>query len=204
MVKGRQRKRNASGKNALGSVRIIGGLWRGRKLPVRDLPGLRPSGDRSRETLFNWLQASIQGAACVDLFAGSGALGFEAASRGAEQVIVIDNQKESVATLHESREMLQADQVCVLEADALKWLKSCTPQSIDIAFIDPPFGCGLEQRALQLLHRHDCLKSGGLVYVESARQSPVFAPGPAWEIVREKTMGDVRLSLLKKSDVGER
>ncbi len=168
---------------------------------MRDLPGLRPSGDRSRETLFNWLQAHIHGAVCVDLFAGSGAFGLEAASRGASEVILVEKLRLAAQDIRESLKLLNADQVKVVETDAIHWLQSCTAQSIDIAFVDPPFGLHLEIRALELIHVADCIRSGGYVYVETAKDTVVSAPGPGWEIARDKTMGDVRLVLLKKIPV---
>jgi len=181
-----------------GSVRIIGGEWRGRRLPVRDLPGLRPSGDRGRETLFNWLQAHVRGAVCVDLFAGSGALGLEAASRGAAEVILVEKLSLAARDLRDILLALKADQVTVVESDALQWLHSCPAQSLDIAFVDPPFGLHLETRALELIRIRDCIRPGGFVYVETARDAPAIVPGPGWETTRDKTMGDVRLLLLKK------
>ena len=193
MKKGNQEKRKRPG-----SVRIIGGEWRGRRLPVRDLPGLRPSGDRSRETLFNWLQARVHGAVCVDLFAGSGALGLEAASRGAAEVILVEKLSVAALDLRDVLLVLKADQVTVVESDALQWLQSCPAQSLDIAFVDPPFGLHLETRALELIRHQDCIRTGGFVYIETARDTPVIVAGPGWETAREKTVGDVRLLLLKK------
>ncbi len=193
MKKGNQEKRKRPG-----SVRIIGGKWRGRRLPVRDLPGLRPSGDRSRETLFNWLQAHVHGAVCVDLFAGSGALGLEAASRGAAEVILVEKLSVAALDLRDVLLVLKADQVTVVESDALQWLQSCPAQSLDIAFVDPPFGLHLETRALELIRIQDCIRTGGFVYLETARDAPLIVAGPGWETAREKTVGDVRLLLLKK------
>ncbi len=179
-------------------MRIIAGEWRGRRLPVRDLPGLRPSGDRGRETLFNWLQAHIRGAVCVDLFAGSGVLGLEAASRGAAEVILVEKHQQVVGDLRDVLLMLKADQVTVVKNDALQWLQSCSAQSLDIAFVDPPFGLQLESQALDLLHSRDCIKPGGFIYIETARDAAGIIAGPAWEVTREKTVGEVRLLLLKK------
>ena len=181
-----------------GSVRIIGGEWRGRRLPVGGLPGLRPSGDRSRETLFNWLQAKIYGAVCVDLFAGSGALGLEAASRGAAEVILVEQVRMVARDLRDILLVLKADQVMLVEADALQWLQSRPAQSLDIAFVDPPFGLHLETRALELIRIRDCIRTGGFVYLETAREATAIVPGPGWETAREKTVGDVRLLLLKR------
>ena len=192
------KKGNREIRKRRGSVRIIGGEWRGRRLPVGGLPGLRPSGDRSRETLFNWLQAHIYGAVCVDLFAGSGALGLEAASRGAAEVILVEKVKMVTRDLRDILLVLKADQVTLVEADALQWLQSCPAQSLDIAFVDPPFGLHLETRALELIRIRDCIRTGGFVYLETAREATAIVPGPGWETAREKTVGDVRLLLLKK------
>jgi 16S rRNA (guanine966-N2)-methyltransferase len=192
------KKGNQENRKRPGSVRIIGGEWRGRRLPVRDLPGLRPSGDRSRETLFNWLQAHVHGAVCVDLFAGSGALGLEAASRGAAEVILVEKLSVAARDLRDVLLVLKADQVTVVESDALQWLQSCPAQSLDIAFVDPPFGLHLETRALELIRIQDCIRTGGFVYLETARDAPLIVAGPGWETAREKTVGDVRLLLLKK------
>jgi 16S rRNA (guanine966-N2)-methyltransferase len=181
-----------------GTVRIIGGKWRGTRLRVRDLPGLRPSGDRSRETLFNWLQMHLRGAECVDLFAGSGVLGLEAASRGAARVTLLEKSKPAADEIRESLTRLKAQQVELIQGDALAWLAQCEPHSLDIVFIDPPFGAGLETRALELLTGRHCVREGGFVYVETALDSPGLAPGPDWEIAREQVMGDVRMRLLKK------
>ena len=181
-----------------GTVRIIAGKWRGTRLPVRDLPGLRPSGDRSRETLFNWLQMHIRGSHCVDLFAGSGVLGLEAASRGAENVVLVEKSKPAVDDIRESLARLKADKVELIQADALSWLANCGPQTLDIVFIDPPFGMGLEARALEVLAAGNCMRDGGLVYVETARDAPPPTPGSGWDVIKESVMGEVRIRLLKK------
>ena len=185
-----------------GTVRIIGGRWRGRRLPVADLPGLRPSGDRSRETLFNWLQADIRNANCVDLFAGTGVLGLEAASRGAGQVTLIEKDPRAARAIEQSVELLSSDpgkaEVRVHNTDALRWLQSCRADCLDIVFIDPPFGSGLEGRALDLIDEGGCLARGGLVYLETTRKS-VETPLPVgWIADREKLLGEVRMQLLKK------
>jgi 16S rRNA (guanine966-N2)-methyltransferase len=182
-----------------GTVRIIGGKWRGTRLPIPDLPGLRPSGDRSRETLFNWLQADIHGARCIDLFSGSGVLGLEAASRGAAEVVLVEKSRLAADAIRESVERLNSEKIQVIHTDAIDWLARCEPQSMDIVFIDPPFSSGLERRALDLLTAGDNVRPGGLAYVETAREATPLAPQPGWEIVREKLLGDVRMQLLKKN-----
>jgi len=185
-------------KKRTGTVRIIGGQWRGTRLAVPDLPGLRPSGDRSRETLFNWLQMHIHGARCVDLFAGSGVLGLEAASRGAAEVILVEKSRQAAQNLRESLKRLNAERVEVIEANAINWLALCNPQSMDIIFIDPPFGTGLEVPSLELLTAGDCVSPGGFVYIETAREAPAIKPVSGWEIMKETTLGEVRMQLLKK------
>jgi 16S rRNA (guanine966-N2)-methyltransferase len=198
--KSNRKRRGSSGKP--GQVRIIGGEWRGRRLPVVDLPGLRPSGDRARETLFNWLQPHLRGARCVDLFAGTGVLGLEAYSRGAEEVTLVENVPLAVQTLRATLVKLEVPGakagVHVVETDALKWLQACEPDSLDIVFVDPPFGSRLETQAMALLVDRELVSMGGLVYIETGRNTPPFHPGLGWEIVKEQTLGEVRMLLLQK------
>jgi 16S rRNA (guanine966-N2)-methyltransferase len=189
-----------------GQVRIIGGEWRGRRLPVVDLPGLRPSGDRARETLFNWLQPCIRGARCVDLFAGTGVLGLEAFSRGAADVTLVENMPLAVQALRAALVKLQVPGskagMHLVESDALRWLQACEPGSLDIVFMDPPFGSRLETQAMTLLVERDLVCVGGLVYIETSRNTPPVHPGLGWEIVKDKTLGEVRMLLLRKSRLG--
>ena len=180
----------------LGHVRIIAGEWRGRKLPVADAPGLRPSGDRVRETLFNWLQGKIHGARCADLFAGTGALGFEAASRGAREVTLVERSAALADFLHQSAKALKADQVHIVEGNALEWMSGQSSQSLDLVFLDPPFDTDLAVRALAILMETQCLVPGGLVYLECPRLNPIVA-GSGLTQVREKVVGDVCMQLLK-------
>ncbi len=184
---GRQRKS--------GFVRIIGGAWRGRRLPVLNAPGLRPSGDRVRETLFNWLQGSIEGARCADLYAGTGALGLEAASRGAREVILVERAQAVAEQLEQSVELLNAAQATVVRGDALAWLNTRAAASLDLVFVDPPFGSSLEAPTLKTLHSTGCLASGALVYVESAADAP-REPQAGFVEVRNKCIGDVHMRLL--------
>ncbi|HTA64280.1 MAG TPA: 16S rRNA (guanine(966)-N(2))-methyltransferase RsmD, partial [Xanthomonadaceae bacterium] len=135
-----------------GSVRIIGGRWRGSKLPVADAAGLRPSADRVRETVFNWLQPRIVGARVLDLFAGTGALGLEAASRGAARVVLVEKDAVLASTLRANAERLaRADAAKTVEVvcdDALRWLSRSPDARFDLVFVDPPFAAGLWQSAL--------------------------------------------------------
>jgi len=180
-----------------GSVRIIAGDWRSRRLPVLDMPGLRPSTDRSRETLFNWLHPYIPGAVCADLFAGTGALGFEAASRGAKSVTMVDSNARVIDYLEKSIELLKATQVRAHHGDALQWLQQQSPGGLDIVFVDPPFKEQVHEQLLQEIEQSACLGANGLVYLESptSRAAPHVPSG--WSCWREKVMGDVRLQVFR-------
>jgi len=192
-----------SSKKKPGFVRIIGGEWRGRRLPVVDLPGLRPSGDRARETLFNWLQPFIRGARCVDLFAGTGVLGLEAFSRGAAEVTLVENTPLAVQALRAALVKLEVPGakagVHLAETDALKWLQTRESLTLDIVFIDPPFSSRLETQAMTLLVDRNLVSEGGLVYIETSRNTPPFHPGLGWEILKDQSIGEVRMLLLKKN-----
>ena len=192
----RPRKQQTRGKDA--QVRIIAGEWRGRKLPVADLPGLRPTGDRGRETLFNWLQMAVPGARCLDLFAGSGALGFEAASRGAASVHLVEIAPMAISTLINSRNDLQANQVEVHRANALDWLEQQAADAFDIVFLDPPFDSGLAIRTLQALAEQGCVAPGGYIYVETAARLPELVMHPPYGLHRDKVMGEARMQLFRR------
>lgn len=194
-------RRSPKGKAGGGQVRLIAGEWRGRKLLVPDLPGLRPSGDRSRETLFNWLQPYLPGARCLDLFAGSGALGFEAASRGAAHVDLVEIAPLAVSALVESRALLGTERVDVHRANALEWLGGLEAQSLDVVFVDPPFDSGLAIQVLQKLQQTGCVAPGGFVYVEAAAQLPELVMQPPFKLRREKVLGEVRMRLFRDSQI---
>ena len=181
-----------------GQVRIIGGRFRGRVLPVADLPGLRPSADRVRETLFNWLQPVIEGARCLDLFAGSGALGLEAASRGAAEVLMLDQSPRVVQRLRSNVASLDAHQVRVVQADGARWLAQLgTPY--DVVFLDPPFASDLLARSCRLLEQYGWLRLDARIYLESdaARPSPPL-PG-TWRQLKAKQAGRVRYVLAQNT-----
>jgi len=144
-------------------VRIIGGQYRRRLLAFPDVPGLRPTPDRVRETLFNWLGQDLPGWNCLDLYAGSGALGFEAASRGAARVVMVERERAALETLQTNRILLEATQVEIARADCQSWLDS-NHESFDLIFLDPPFDSGLAASILPGLLSH--VKPGGFVYVE--------------------------------------
>ncbi|MBD3812204.1 MAG: 16S rRNA (guanine(966)-N(2))-methyltransferase RsmD [Betaproteobacteria bacterium] len=177
---------------AANRVRIIGGQYRRRLLDFPDGAGLRPTPDRVRETLFNWLGQDLPEWICLDLFAGSGALGFEAASRGAGRVVMIERDLKTTTALEKNRTVLGASQVDILRADALAWLAN-SHEAFDLIFVDPPFGSGLAESVLADLGRH--LKPGGHAYIE--QETAVVAP-PGFIIHRSGRAGRSHFALLIK------
>ncbi|SAL43346.1 putative methyltransferase [Caballeronia terrestris] len=183
------------------SIRIIGGDWKRTPLPVLDLDGLRPTPDRVRETLFNWLGQELDGQRCLDLFAGSGALGFEAASRGAERVLMVERSGRAVAQLKANQTRLAAKNIEIVEADALRLAASLTPNSFDVVFLDPPFADQpMLERAIALAA--PLVTPGGALYVESgeALEVAAYAALEGWRIVREGKAGTVRYHLLRREN----
>ncbi|MBC8652516.1 16S rRNA (guanine(966)-N(2))-methyltransferase [Providencia vermicola] len=178
----------------LGQIRIIGGKWRSRKLPVRDSEGLRPTTDRIKETLFNWLMPVIRDARCLDCFAGSGALGFEALSRFAQTVTFIELDKQNAQLLAENKTRLQADNASVVNNNTLNILnQSGVP--FDVVFIDPPFRKGLLNETIQLLEKNQWLAEESWVYIESEAESPLTDIPANWQLHREKIAGQVAYRL---------
>ncbi|MGK2951467.1 MAG: 16S rRNA (guanine(966)-N(2))-methyltransferase RsmD [Thiobacillus sp.] len=173
-------------------VRIIGGQFRRRLLDFPGSAGLRPTPDRVRETLFNWLGQDLPGWTCLDLFAGSGALGFEAASRGAGRVVMIERDRAALDALEKNRAVLGAMQIEILRADAVAWLAN-SREAFDLIFIDPPFDSGLAATVLDGLAPH--LKASGQAYIEQAM--PVTAP-PGFIIHRSGRAGRSHFALLIK------
>ena len=178
-------------------LRIIGGRWRGRKLHFCEVEGLRPTGDRIRESLFNWLSPSIYGANCLDLFAGSGALGFEALSRGAARVSFVDSSATVTAELAKQLALLDCNDASISQTDGVDWLVRGESVGFDIVFLDPPFMSGLLPDCLSALeHRPDILNPGALIYFETERSKPL-APLPAnWQLYRHKETGQVQYGLI--------
>ncbi len=173
-------------------LRIIGGDWRSRVVHFPDAAGLRPTPDRVRETLFNWLGQRLDGLACIDLFAGSGALGFEARSRGASRVTMIERDRRVCEQLRRSLAELGAEGVEVVQGDAIAWLAR-SGGTYDVAFVDPPYASGLAGPALAALEPH--LAPGARVYVEAA-EAPA-PPSPAWTCRREARAGAVKFALFE-------
>lgn len=179
-------------------VRLIGGQWKRSKLPVADAPGLRPTPDRVRETLFNWLGQDLSGWRCLDAFAGSGALGFEAASRGADLVVLLERDRRLASSLGESKLRLKAEQLRVETTDAMTWMARCAPASFELVFIDPPFDAGLVEPALALACR--VVVPDGFVYVEAGQPlqpEPMAALG--LRLHRQARAGAVHFQLLQRT-----
>jgi 16S rRNA (guanine966-N2)-methyltransferase len=175
-----------------GQVRIIAGRMRGSRLDVPDVPGLRPTADRVRETLFNWLAPHLPGACCLDLFAGSGALGFEAASRGAAEVVMIERETRVAAALRATAARLGASAVRIVGENAMVWLARPAEPKFDLVFVDPPFASDLLETALAALP--PWLATDALVYVESAQDRLPTVPAE-WRVHREGRTRDVRYAL---------
>ena len=177
-------------------LRIIGGRWRGRKLSFLTVPGLRPTPDRVRETLFNWLAPVVPGSRCLDLYAGSGALGLEAASRGAARVVMVDHASEVVHALREQLAGLQASEVVVIQSDVREWLRGPS-QVFDIVFLDPPFHQGLLPVTMQLLEANGWLAADAFVYIEAEKGLQPDLP-QGWKIYRSKQAGQVSYQLARR------
>ena len=181
--------------NTAGQLRIIGGNWRGRKLSFPNVEGLRPTGDRVRETLFNWLQSEIQNARCLDLFAGSGALGLEALSRGAEQSVLVERDNKASAQLRANLDVLKADKGKVIQGDALTFLQQGNQSPpYHIVFIDPPFALNLWQATIDALEAGDWLANDATIYIESGRETK-YQPPINWQLHREKHAGNISYRL---------
>jgi 16S rRNA (guanine966-N2)-methyltransferase len=183
------------------SVRIIAGVWRGRRIHFPELPALRPTPDRVRETLFNWLQHSIAHARVLDLFAGSGALGLEALSRGAAQAVFVEQFPAAARALQEQLVRFGgAAKARVLEMGAARFLRTSgepVGKPFDIAFLDPPFGANALAEYIPLLDEGGWLKDGGLVYLENERAAGVPALPSRWELLKSKSAGEVGYHLVR-------
>ena len=174
-----------------GEVRLIGGLWKRSKLPVADRPGLRPTPDRVRETLFNWLGQDLSGWRVLDAFAGTGALGFEAASRGAAEVLLLERDGVLVDSLLAIKQRLKADAVSALRGDALSWMSRAAPARFELVLLDPPFDAGLAPAAADAAAR--LVVPGGYLYVEAAQ--PLAAAPAGHELHRSLKAGAVHAQL---------
>ena len=180
------------------SLRIIGGTWRSRRIQFIDSPKIRPTPDRVRETLFNWLVTYINDASCLDLFAGSGVLGFEAMSRGAKQVVMIEEDANIAATLSEQKELLQAQDIEINNQNALTYLAGIK-QSFDVIFLDPPFDTDLLAKVIPMIIDQQLLAKDGVLYVEYASQQVLPDGLKTLKCIREKKASEVRYALYSQT-----
>lgn len=193
-------KRKQSGKFKEGRLRIVAGIWRSRLLDIADVEGLRPTSERIRETLFNWLVPHIQGARCLDLYAGTGALGLEALSRGAASAVFVEASPVAERQLKMNTGLLDASGATVLRMDALDYLAGKPDERFDIVFLDPPFAADLLDETCRLMAEQPLLADGALVYLEQDRGKAEPQLPDAWRVLKDKTAGNVRYML---AQVGE-
>jgi 16S rRNA (guanine966-N2)-methyltransferase len=182
---------------ASNEVRIISGLWKGRKLRFTATADLRPSLGRVRETLFNWLVAELPGASCLDLFAGSGALGFEALSRGAAGVTLVEKNRQAAAILHDNARRLGAETAQIFTGSAQRFLREPPEAPWDIVFFDPPFADSSALELLARLQETDYLSKNGLIYIERPRREPLPFEN---QLIKRGQAGDCHFGLLARID----
>ncbi|WP_372882218.1 16S rRNA (guanine(966)-N(2))-methyltransferase RsmD [Psychromonas sp.] len=178
-----------------GFIRLISGKWRGKKLPVQDKEGLRPTTDRTKETLFNWLMHDIRDANCLDCFSGSGSLAFEALSRYANHVTLLEKAPQVVSQLRENIQTLQVNNATLVETDSIHYLQRPAEQLFDIVFIDPPFNKGLVQPCCDALEKNGYLSKSALIYIEKESQLNDFRQPANWQLLKEKSTAQVSYQL---------
>ena len=193
MAKGKPVKKATA---APGQIRVIGGQWRGRKLPVLNSEGLRPTSDRTKETLFNWLMFDIREALCLDLFAGSGSLGFEALSRGAAEVVLIEKDANVAKQLTQNLASLPAAPGRVIHQDALAFLQN-PGRAFEVVFLDPPFHQQLLAKACQLLETNGWLSEHAKIYIEHEQAADLSLP-TNWQLLKNKQAGQVSYQLYQR------
>ena len=187
--------------NKANRIRIIAGRWRGRKLDFPSIEGLRPTTDPIRETLFNWLQRYLPQANCLDLYAGSGALGFEAASRGAGHVLMVEKDAQVIKTLQKNKALLQADKIQMMHRVALDFLKAKVEEkekSFDIVFLDPPFQQGELQECVKHLEQSGLLSDDAVIYIECESKLKLDFLPATWVERRQKKAGQVVYCLYQR------
>ncbi|MDD2815696.1 MAG: 16S rRNA (guanine(966)-N(2))-methyltransferase RsmD [Thiotrichaceae bacterium] len=182
-----------------GKVRIIGGEWRGRKLAVPEKQGLRPTPDRVRETLFNWLNWQVPASRCLDLFAGTGALGVEAASRGAKQVILVEKDRSIAEGLRQQLAPFASEKVQVIQADALQWLSTPPAEGFDIVFLDPPFQQNLLAPCCELLESKGWLAPNAFIYLEAEAELQALILPKNWTVIKQQRAGQVAAYLVQRT-----
>ena len=195
-------KKNQPKEKGGGRIRIIGGRWRSRKISFLEAPGMRPTGDRIRETLFNWLEINIDGADCLDLYAGTGILGLEALSRGASTCTALENNPTVSRQLHANCDELGAD-LSIINADSIKFLQHKNSGRVfDIVFVDPPFSKTLHTKSCALLESDGWLAPEALIYCELPAKETLFATPPSWRIEKDKIASGVRYMLYSRIESG--
>jgi len=197
-------KRSKTGKSQAGRLRIVAGNWRSRLLEIADVHGLRPTSERVRETLFNWLAPGIHGKRCLDLYAGTGALGLEALSRGAGSVVFVERSARAVQQLERNIEVLGAEGASVRHQDAADFLQTAHTERFDIVFLDPPFAEDMLRELCRLLDEREFLADGALVYLEQDRAKETAVLPDNWQELKNKTAGNVRYMLVQRDASQER
>jgi 16S rRNA (guanine966-N2)-methyltransferase len=182
-------------KSQAGQLRIVAGNWRSRLLQIADVPGLRPTPERIRETLFNWLAPNIHGAKCLDLCAGTGALGLEALSRGAGEVVFVERSTIAFKTLNSNIALLGGTNAEVLNVDARDYLVGTNARQFDIVFLDPPFTADLYDELCRLLVEQRWLTDDARIYIEMDKDQPELRLPSGWQVSKNKTAGKVRYML---------
>jgi len=191
-------KRQKTNKSQSGRLRIVAGKWRSRLLDIADVPGLRPTSERIRETLFNWLTPRIGGARCLDLYAGTGALGLEALSRGARSAVFVEQSSRAIGTLSQNIKALQTDATVVLQMDAVDYLTKECQEQFELVFLDPPFATEMLDELCRLIAERQVLAKDGYVYLEQDRSYPEPELPEGWRILNNKTAGKVRYMLVRQ------
>lgn len=190
-------------KDRPGRLRIVAGKWRSRLLDVADVEGLRPTSARIRETLFNWLQPTLSGARCLDLCAGTGALGIEALSRGASSVVFVEQSPIAESFLRKNLAVLGATEATVLRIDARHYLESSPSNVFDVVFLDPPFAAAMHDELCQLLENHVCFGPDARIYLELDRNASDISLPANWQILKEGKAGNVRYTLVARKKTEE-
>lgn len=181
-----------------GQLRIIAGEWRSRKLPVANVPGLRPTSDRVRETVFNWLTMITPGAKILDVFSGTGALSMEALSRGASSAVLLEKSPVAARTLKSNLALLKAERAQIVETDSLNWLNQPAETTFDLVFLDPPFRMNLLEPACQLLESNGYLHANSRIYIEVEKELTPLPVPENWQLEKSKTSGQVNVSLFTR------
>ena len=195
-------RKKQSARSKSGRLRIVAGNWRSRLLDIADVEGLRPTSERIRETLFNWLAPTLHGSRCLDLYAGTGALGLEALSRGAAEAVFVERSPVAARQLQKNIDLLDASGASVVTQGALDYLKRDDSRRFDLVFLDPPFADDLLEETCRLLAARQLLARGAQVYLEQDRAKPEPRLPDNWSIKKNKTAGNVRymLAMVEEDD----